>query len=33
MKLLVVGSRSITDFELSPYINKEFDTIIMLNNF
>ena len=28
MKLLVVGSRSITDFELSPYINKEFDTII-----
>ena len=28
MKLLIVGSRSITDFELSPYIPKEVDTII-----
>ena len=28
MKLMIVGSRSITDFELSPYIPKEVDTII-----
>ena len=28
MKLLIVGSRSITDFDLSPYITKEVDTII-----
>ena len=28
MKLLVVGSRSITDFDLSPYISSEVDTII-----
>ena len=28
MKLLVVGSRSITNFDLSPYIPKEVDTII-----
>ncbi|MBE6656568.1 MAG: hypothetical protein E7609_06875 [Ruminococcaceae bacterium] len=28
MKLLVVGSRSITDFDLSPYISAEVDTII-----
>ena len=28
MKLLIVGSRSITDFDLSPYISKEVDTVI-----
>ena len=28
MKLLIVGSRSITDFDLSPYIADEVDTII-----
>jgi predicted Rossmann fold nucleotide-binding protein DprA/Smf involved in DNA uptake len=28
MKLLIVGSRSITDFDLSPYISPETDTII-----
>ena len=28
MKLLIVGSRSITDFELSPYIPADVDTII-----
>ena len=28
MKLLVVGSRSITDFDLSPYISSDVDTII-----
>ena len=28
MKLLVVGSRSITDFNLSPYIPPEADTIV-----
>jgi predicted Rossmann fold nucleotide-binding protein DprA/Smf involved in DNA uptake len=28
MKLLVVGSRSITEFDLSPYISTEIDTII-----
>ncbi len=28
MKLLIVGSRSITDFDLSPYIPAEVDTII-----
>ena len=28
MKLLIVGSRSITDFDLSPYIPKETDTVI-----
>ncbi len=28
MKLLIVGSRSITDFDLSPYISTEVDTII-----
>ena len=28
MKLLIVGSRSITDFDLSPYIAAEVDTII-----
>lgn len=28
MKLLVVGSRSIIDFDLSPYISPEVDTII-----
>ena len=28
MKLLVVGSRSITEFDLSPYISAEVDTII-----
>ena len=28
MKLLIVGSRSITSFDLSPYISKETDTII-----
>ena len=28
MKLLIVGSRSITDFDLSPYIPNNIDTII-----
>ena len=28
MKLLVVGSRSIVDFDLSPYISSDTDTII-----
>ncbi len=28
MKLLIVGSRSITDFDLSPYIPEDVDTII-----
>lgn len=28
MKLLVVGSRSITDFDLSPYIPSDVDVII-----
>ena len=28
MKLLIVGSRSIEDFDLSPYISAEVDTII-----
>ncbi len=28
MKLLIVGSRSITDFDLSPYIPTDVDTII-----
>ena len=28
MKLLIVGSRSITDFDLSPYIPPEVDGII-----
>ena len=28
MKLLVVGSRSIVDFDLSPYIASDVDTII-----
>ena len=28
MKLLVVGSRSIEDFDLSPYISDKVDTII-----
>ena len=28
MKLLVVGSRSITEFDLSPYISPEVETII-----
>lgn len=28
MKLLIVGSRSITDFDLSPYIPTNIDTII-----
>ena len=28
MKLLVVGSRSIKEFDLSPYISSEVDTII-----
>ena len=28
MKLLIFGSRSITDFDLSPYIAKEVNTII-----
>lgn len=28
MKLLVVGSRSITDFDVSPYISSDVDTII-----
>ena len=28
MKLLIVGSRSITDFDLSPHISPDVDTII-----
>ncbi|MBE6567431.1 MAG: hypothetical protein E7657_02090 [Ruminococcaceae bacterium] len=28
MKLLIVGSRSITDFDLSPYIPHDVDTVI-----
>ena len=28
MKLLIVGSRSITHFDLSPYISSDIDTII-----
>lgn len=28
MKLLIVGSRSITDFDLSPYIDAEVDIVI-----
>ena len=28
MKLLIVGSRSITDFDLSPYVTTEVDSII-----
>ncbi|MBE6567638.1 MAG: hypothetical protein E7657_03145 [Ruminococcaceae bacterium] len=28
MKLLIVGSRSIKAFDLSPYVSKEVDTII-----
>lgn len=28
MKLLIVGSRSVTDFDLTPYISAEIDTII-----
>lgn len=28
MKLLIVGSRSITDFDLSPYITKDITAII-----
>ena len=28
MKLLIVGPRSITDFDLSPYISAEVDTVI-----
>ena len=28
MKLLIAGSRSITDFDLSCYVSKEVDTII-----
>ena len=28
MKLLIVGSRSITDFDLSPYVSAEVTTII-----
>ena len=28
MKILIVGSRSITDFDLSPYIPADVDTII-----
>ena len=28
MKLLIVGSRSIKDFDLAPYVSKEVDTII-----
>ena len=28
MTLLIVGSRSITDFDLSPYVSGEVDTII-----
>ena len=28
MKLLIVGSRSISEFDLSPYISSDVDTII-----
>ena len=28
MKLLIVGSRGITEFDLSPYISSQVDTII-----
>ena len=28
MKLLIVGSRSITEFDLAPYIKENIDTII-----
>ena len=28
MKLLIVGSRSITDFDLTPYVSDEVDTVI-----
>ena len=28
MKLLIIGSRSITDFDLSPYISSDVDTVI-----
>ena len=28
MKLLIVGSRNITHFDLSPYISNDIDTII-----
>ena len=28
MKLLIVGSRNITSFDLSPYVSAEVDTII-----
>jgi len=28
MKLLIVGSRGITDFDLSPYIPPDIDTVI-----
>ena len=28
MKLLIAGSRSITEFDLSPYVSYEVDTII-----
>ena len=28
MKLLIVGSRSITNFDLSPYVSSDVDTII-----
>ena len=28
MKLLIVGSRSITDFDLSPFVSDNVDTII-----
>ena len=28
MKLLIVGSRSITEFDLAPYISADVDTII-----
>ena len=28
MKLLIVGSRSIKEFDISPYISQEIDTII-----
>ena len=28
MKLLIVGSRSIKNFDLSPYVSKDVDTVI-----
>lgn len=28
MKLLIVGSRSITEFDLSPYVSADVDTVI-----